>query len=548
MKPPKSSVRAEQERRIRFETLLADLSAKFVALPADALDREIEEAQRLICLNLGLERSTLGQPDQDGVPQFTHAWAVPGCMPAPHSPAAPLFPWSTERIQAGHIIRFNSVDDLPAEAGTDKQSFRRVGTRSCVCFPLMVGSKAIGALSFGTVTTTRQWPDEIVRRLQLIAEVFANALARRASEATLRKALETVEALKERVEAENVSLHQDLQLLHGHPGILGCSAVLRAVLAQAEQVAAAEASVLLLGETGTGKELIASAIHDLSPRRSRRMVRVNCAAIPQTLIESELFGREKGAYTGALARQAGRFEAADGSTLFLDEIGEVPPEVQVKLLRVLEERQVERLGSSSPISVNVRIIAATNANLEERVRRGTFREDLYYRLNVFPITVPPLRERPEDIPPLVRAFVDQYATSMGKTVTSISQSSLDALQRYAWPGNVRELRNVVERAVILCRGPRLSLQVPSGGRFVAARPLAMKDVEREHILHVLEQTGWRVQGRGGAAELLGLKRTTLESRMVRLGIRRPKPTRLESTDRAGQQTSLPGSPSLPNSR
>jgi len=529
MNPPEGSLQAQLEERIRFETLLADLSARFVGLPAEALDREIEEAQRRICETLGLDRSTLGQPSQDGVPQFTHAWAIPGCMPAPHSPAAPLVPWATQQIQGGHTIRFGSLDELPAEAAPDKETFRRMGTKSCVCFPLMVGGKAMGALSFGTVKAERQWPDELVSRLRLIAEVFANALARRASEEALRNMLKTVEALKEQVEAENVSLRQDLQLLDGHSQILGRSTALRDVLAQVEQVAATEASVLLLGETGTGKELIASAIHDLSARHGRRMIRVNCAAIPATLIESELFGREKGAYTGALTKQIGRFEAAHGATLFLDEIGELPPEVQVKLLRVLQERQIERLGSSSPIAVDVRIIAATNADLDECVRKGKFRQDLYYRLNVFPITVPPLRDRPDDIPLLVRAFVDQYSRAMGKAITSISQSSLDALQRYPWPGNVRELRNVIERAVILCRGPKLTVLVPKAGQSMAAKPLAMKDVEREHILHVLEQTGWRVQGKGGAAEILGLKRTTLESRMARLGIRRSQPARSQGT-------------------
>jgi len=523
MNSREETLQAELEERIRFETLLADLSARFVGLPAEALDREIEEAQRRICETVGLDRSTLGQPSKEGVPQFTHAWAIPGCMPAPHSPAAPLFPWATQQIQGGHTIRFSSVEELPPEAAMDKETFRRVGTKSCVCFPLLVGGKAMGALSFGTVKAERQWPDELVNRLRLVAEVFASALARRASEEALQNALETVEALKERLQAENVSLRQDLQLLDGHPEILGQSTALRDVLAQVEQVAATEASVILLGETGTGKELIASAIHDLSARRNRRMIRVNCAAIPSTLIESELFGREKGAYTGALTKQVGRFEAADGSTLFLDEIGELPPEVQVKLLRVLQEKQIERLGSSMPIPVDVRIIAATNVDLEAAVQKGKIRQDLYYRLNVFPITVPPLRDRPQDIPLLIHAFIDQFSRAMGKTITSISRSNLDALQHYPWPGNVRELRNVIERAVILARGPRLSVEVPSVQPAGAPTSSAIEDVERAHIVRTLERTGWRLQGKGGAAELLGLKRTTLQSRMAKLGIRRPTP-------------------------
>ena len=409
------SLQAQLEERIRFESLLADLSARFGGLPAEALDHEIVEAQRRICETLGLDRSTLGQPSKEGVPQWTHSWAIPGCTPVPRSLPAQQCPWALRQILGGHALQFTSLDELPPEAATDMDYFRRLGIKSNLSFPLIVGGKAMGVLSFGALKAERQWPESLVNRLRLIAEVFANALARRSSEEALHNALAAVETMKERLEAENVSLRQDLQLLDGHPQILGRSAALREVLAQAEQVAVTDASVLLLGETGTGKELVASAIHDLSARHGRRLVRVNCAAIPPTLIESELFGREKGAYTGALTKQIGRFEAADGSTLFLDEIGDLPPEVQVKLLRVLQDNQIERLGSPTPIQVDVRIIAATNADLEKAVRDGIFRQDLYYRLNVFPITVPPLRDRQEDIPRLVRAFVDQFSKAMGKT-------------------------------------------------------------------------------------------------------------------------------------
>jgi formate hydrogenlyase transcriptional activator len=301
------------------------------------------------------------------------------------------------------------------------------------------------------------------------------------------------------------------------------SAAIREVLAQAEQVAPTSATVLLLGETGVGKEVLASAIHELSPRRRREMVRVSCAAIPAALIESELFGRERGAFTGALTRQLGRFEAASGSTLFLDEIGDLPSEVQVKLLRVLQERVLERLGSTQPIKVDVRIVAATNRNLEQAVEQGTFREDLFYRLNVFPLVVPPLRERIEDIPALAWAFVDEFARSFGKRIESVSKDSMQQLQQYPWPGNVRELRNVIERAVILATGPHLTVNVPPAS---TARPSrawrTLKELEQEHIRATLASTNWRVRGRGGAAERLGLNPTTLESRMARLGITRPK--------------------------
>jgi transcriptional regulator with GAF, ATPase, and Fis domain len=287
-----------------------------------------------------------------------------------------------------------------------------------------------------------------------------------------------------------------------------------------EQVAAGPSTVLLLGETGTGKELVASAIHEASSRKGRPMIKVNCAAIPAALMESEFFGREKGAYAGSMSKQIGRFELAHGSTIFLDEVGDIPPELQVKLLRVLQERQIERLGSPRSIAVDVRIIAATNRNLQEDVRAGRFREDLFYRLNVFPITIPPLRERAEDIPLLVSAFVREFAVAQGKQIAGVTRSSLDALLGYPWPGNVRELRNVVERAVIVATGPRVSLELPASNHPPASRAMTLEDVEREHILHVLRLRGWRIRGANGAAVVLGLNPSTLESRMKKLGISR----------------------------
>ena len=309
----------------------------------------------------------------------------------------------------------------------------------------------------------------------------------------------------------------------GTSPIIGRSAAVQRVLAQIQQVTSTGATVLLLGETGTGKELFATQIHELSERRNRPMVRVNCAAIPATLIESELFGREKGAYTDAFARQVGRFELADQSTIFLDEIGDLPPEVQVKLLRVLEQRQIERLGSAKPIPVNVRIIAATHRDLEQRIAARSFRADLFYRLNVFPIHVPPLRERPEDIPLLVSHFVEDYSRAFGKRIDSIPPANMAAMQQYAWPGNIRELRNVVERAMIVATGPQLTISMPAsmagaGG----ARSSRLADVQKAHIHSVLESAGWRIRGSGGAAERLGLRPTTLETRMAKLGLLRPK--------------------------
>jgi transcriptional regulator with GAF, ATPase, and Fis domain len=304
--------------------------------------------------------------------------------------------------------------------------------------------------------------------------------------------------------------------------ILAESAAMRRVLDQVNHVAATDSTVLLLGETGTGKEVIAGHVHALSARRERAMVRVNCSAFPATLLESELFGREKGAYTGAMERQVGRFELAHQSTIFLDEIGDLPADTQVKLLRVLEERQFERLGSPRTIRVDTRIIAATHRNLEKGIAAGTFREDLFYRLNVFPIQVPPLRERVEDIPLLVWRFVDELSKRLGKHVEVIPDENMARLQQYGWPGNIRELRNVVERAMILATGPRLTITLPAAPAGTHQRSAALAVVEREHIRSVLESAGWRIRGAGGAAERLGLKPTTLETRMAKLGLRRPE--------------------------
>jgi transcriptional regulator with GAF, ATPase, and Fis domain len=308
-------------------------------------------------------------------------------------------------------------------------------------------------------------------------------------------------------------------VIHPHGEVTGQSAVIRKVLRQVEQVAPTDSSVLIRGETGTGKELIAQAIHRLSPRRRSVMVKVNCAALPSGLVESELFGREKGAFTGALTRQVGRFEVADGSTLFLDEVGELPPDVQVKLLRVLQDGEFERLGSPRTIKVNVRVIAATNRDLTDEVRKGRFREDLFYRLNVFPIRMPPLRERTEDIPLLVWTFLEDLSSRMGKKITQVPRATMEALQSHPWPGNVRELRNVIEHGAIITTGDTLKVPMLDDAAPGATLPQTLADSERGHIQRVLESTGWHIKGPKGAAAALGLNPATLYSRMKKLGIR-----------------------------
>ena len=341
--------------------------------------------------------------------------------------------------------------------------------------------------------------------------------------AELQAALLKIKEMKDLLEAENIFFRQEHKMKHQFENIVGQSDGLKYVLYRAEQVAPSDTTVLILGETGTGKELIAFAIHNISPRKEKPLITVNCAALPGNLIESELFGREKGAFTGADTRRMGRFEIANGSTICLDEIGELPLDVQAKLLRVIQHNEFERLGSSHTIKVDVRIIATTNRDLEEEVRKGRFRQDLYFRLTVFPITVPPLRLRKDDIPLMVEAFMQRYARKMGKQITMIQKETMKALQDYPWPGNVRELESVIERAVILCPGPVLQLadklEILSPALSSAIRTL--EDTERGQIIKVLSETKWRIEGKDGAAAILGIHPSTLRARMHKLKIVRP---------------------------
>lgn len=326
-----------------------------------------------------------------------------------------------------------------------------------------------------------------------------------------------------RLREQNLYLQEEIKSSHNFEEIVGQSPALSSVLNDVSRVAATDSTVLITGETGTGKELVARAIHSASRRRDRPLVKINCAALPASLVESELFGHEKGAFTGAIARRIGRFELADGGTIFLDEVGELPADTQAKLLRVLQEREFDRVGGTRPIKVDVRVIAATNRDLQTAVRDKIFREDLFYRLNVFPIRLPPLRDRAGDIPLLVPFLVARFAARIGKQIDNVSRETLDMLQAYAWPGNVRELENVLERAVVLATGPTLEidpevLPIPEGG---AADPAAsLQAVERNHILAVLGQTGWVIEGTAGAAPILGLHPNTLRSRMKKLGVNR----------------------------
>ena len=382
---------------------------------------------------------------------------------------------------SGKGIVFSRLDDLPAEASIDRTTLERFGPKSNVSLPLTAGGEIIGVLAFGSMREERAWPARVLDHLRSVAHMVAGVLARRDTDRQLRAALATNEELRARLERENGYLREQARTLAGTPRLVGQGSAMQRVLSLVERVAPTDAPVLITGETGVGKELVAEEIHARSARADHTLVKVNCAALAPTLIEAELFGREKGAYTGALSRQIGRFELAHGSTLFLDEVSELPLELQAKLLRVLQDGTFERLGSPRTLRADVRIIAATNRDLDQAMADGRFRADLYFRLAVVPVTVPPLRERAEDIVLLVRAIVDEVGRKMGRRIEAIDEGSLAALRRYPWPGNVRELRNVVERAIILGCESTLWIELPEHRTKAIDASSTLEDMERHHI-------------------------------------------------------------------
>lgn len=506
---------------LAFERLLADLSARFANVPSDQVESEIQAAQARLREFLGFERSTFGEFRDDGSLVVLSSTAAEGIEPTPPGPLPPQLAWFLAKLRAGEIVVMQALpDDLPPAAVAEAEYCRRRGLVAHLSIPLRIGGRITGVIAFSSFHEIRAWPEDLIARLKLVGEVFAQAVARKREEEKLLAALAEIRSLKERLERENAYLKQVAQIRLPQ-GLVSRSPCFKAVIEGIEQVARTGSTILLLGETGSGKEVLAQAIHDASGRKDRPMIKVNCAALPATLIESELFGREKGAFTGALARQAGRFEIADGSTIFLDEVGELPLELQPKLLRVLQDGEFERLGSTRTIKVDARVIAATNRQLAQAVSDGKFRKDLFYRLDVFPIEIPPLRERREDIPLLSWAFVREFSNSMGKPIDEIAEDSMAALMAYPWPGNIRELRNVIERAMILTRGPTLHVKFDHAAyrpKIANATLGTLEEAERAHILQTLEQCGWRIRGVSGAAVFLNIKPTTLESRMKKLGI------------------------------
>ncbi len=507
------------KEQIEFERLISDLSAKFVNVPSEQVDTEIEDSLEQLLRFFRIDRCALLKVSRDKqVALVTHSYNGEGIAPAPTTiNYVEHFPWHSKKLLAGETVQVN-IDQLPPEAEVDKKTARQIGIQSNLCVPLIVNQSVEFVLVANSIRTERPWSEEVISRIHLLGKIFTNTLVRKHAQEDLIQSYRQIQSLKDRLQVEADYLRSEIKVHYRYEDIIGESKAIRDVLNQVKQVAGTGSTVLISGETGTGKELIARAIHNLSPRKNHTMVKVNCASLPPTLIESELFGREKGAYTGALMKQIGRFEVADKSTIFLDEISELSMDLQVKLLRVVQEGELERLGSPKTIKVDVRVIAATNQNLAEAVQQGKFRDDLYYRLNVFPIKVPPLRDRPKDIPLLVMAFLNEFKHKMGKNIDRVPKQTMETLIQYRWPGNIRELRNMIEHAVIITNSNVLRVPFPAETSSAAAKTLSLNEAEAHHIEQVLEMTDGTVKGPFGAAKILGLKPSTLYNKMNRLGI------------------------------
>ena len=517
-------------RAVEFDQVVASLTASLIRVPAGQIDVEIVKALGVLGELLGADRAAVIQRDlEQSLLVRTHLWVRAGVSGPPRVDSLDAFPWLLSRVfDARELVALTRLDELPPEAARDRATLEQNGVGSGALAPMIIQDRVLGELMFATSTREQQWSPDLVARLRLVGEIIASALSRREVELALRDALTENERLRERLEAENVYLKAELGDARDFGEIVGRSTPLLATLERVRHVADTDAPVLLLGETGTGKELLARALHAHGPRRDRPFIAVNCAAIPPTLIESELFGYEKGAFTGATQAKPGRFELADRGTLLLDEIGDLDAALQAKLLRVLEGGELQRLGGTSTRKVDVRIIAATNRDLRRDLRDGRFRSDLYYRLAVFPIEVPPLRDRQDDIPLLVWHFIQSRNRTLNRSISRIPRAVMAALQAYDWPGNVRELQNVIERAMILSRGAVLRIDESLGPQATSRDPAerhspaeSLQDVERAHIVQTLERCRWTIEGRGQAADRLGLNPSTLRNRMRKLGIRRP---------------------------
>ncbi len=502
------------EEKLQFEKIISELSAKFINLPWTQIDDEIDKSLKIIVEFLRFERGTLLELGDSGDDLIvSHQFAQAGVRKTSGSFSnKESVPWFHGQLMSGKTVILSSPEDLPPEAIKERELSKNINFKSSITIPVSVGGRITGALGFNTESFDIEWHDELVARLKFVANIFATAITRKNNEAKL-------EQLQEKIKAENIILKKEVLQDYSFENIIGQSDTIKYVLYRVQQVAPTNTTVLIEGETGVGKQLFAYAIHSMSNRKDHPMFKVNCAALSPTLIESELFGHEKGSFTGADKTVKGRFEVADGGTLFLDEIGEMPLNLQAKLLRVLQDGEFERIGSMQTKKADVRIIAATNRELKNEVQDGKFRKDLYYRLSPYPITVPPLRDRKDDIPLLVNFYVQKISKEMGKNIESISKETMNKLINYQWPGNVRELENVIERAVVISQGNKLNIiedlsNIPSDSPSLET----LEEKEKQHIIKVHQKTEGRIEGKLGAAEILGMNPSTLRSRIKKLGI------------------------------
>lgn len=517
-------INTRPERFPGLEKLILEFSTEFANAPVSEIGGKITLALKQIVECLGFDRCAFWEISEDGSNmKWKYQYFIPGLPGLPAGISYKDFPWVFKRaVVNGGCISFSCLDDLPPEAAKDKERFRLVGTKSNIVIPYHIAGKVIGGMTFTTIKQERKFPSDLIPMLKLIGEIITGAFYRKSMEEKYKTGVIDAQRLDEQIQVGDFPLRNETKKECTYEGIIGKSAVMRLVYSRMEQVAPTDSVALILGETGTGKGVIARTIHELSKRKKNRMVTVNCAALTPNLIESELFGREKGAYTGSTEMQIGRFELADKGTLVLDEITELPLDLQAKLLRAIQDGEFERLGSPKTIKVDARILALTSRNLKEEVSKGRFRQDLYYRLNVFPITMPPLRERNDDIPFLVKHFVTQFCRKMQKEIKIIPKHTMMELMSYSWPGNVRELEHIIERSVITATETSLYLVEKledsgphlSEGKFITN----LAEVEKNHILKILEKANWRIEGSKGAAILLGLHPNTLRGRMQKLGI------------------------------
>jgi formate hydrogenlyase transcriptional activator len=533
MKNQKSDASFKDEKPERFselDALIIKISTGFANAYIDQINGKMDQALKQVAECLDLDRCAFWEISADATKMsWTHQYVVAGLNKLSEEANEENFPWMFKKAKKGDFIYFTRLEDLPEEASTDKESFRAIGTKSLMMIPYYIAGRLIAGITFSVLSKERNFPANLITRLQLFGEIITGAFYRMVMEEKYRKCIIEAHRLDERLQPEDLSLLPETKNACSYEGIIGSSAAMKLVYSRIEQVAPTDSVVLLLGETGTGKGVAARAIHELSRRNKKRMVTVNCAALTPTLIESELFGREKGAYTGSVDMQIGRFELADKGTLVLDEIAELPLDLQAKLLRAIQDGEFERLGSPKTIKVDVRILALTSRDLKEEVSRGRFRRDLYYRLNVFPITMPNLSQRREDIPFLAEYFVAQFNRKMQKEITTIPNHVITELLKYTWPGNVRELEHIIERAVISTKGHSLRLAEKLDGSETGESEehqiTNLAEVEKRHIIRILEKVNWRIDGSKGAAVLLGLHPNTLRGRMQKLDIHLPKSDR-----------------------